>query len=100
MSPGRDYDDWEAAQDREAWAAMIADGGRIPTELKEMPTQGKVLVAAPCRWQAAVRLATKHGLDYFLNDLVPSDVAGVIVNAGALDDYRADPGLWDGTDLA
>lgn len=38
-----------------------------------MPTQGKVVLAASARWQAAAFLAAREGLDYFLNDLVPSD---------------------------
>lgn len=73
LEMAKEWPEKEFELDVEAWVNMIVQDRRRPSRLHEMPTQGKVVVASHCRWQAAVHLASKEGLDYFLNDLVPSD---------------------------
>lgn len=65
------HDNEHVQPERQAWIdeVVVPEGLRAPTELRAMPSQGKVVIAAPARWQAAAYAAATVGLDYFLNDL-------------------------------
>jgi hypothetical protein len=68
------YSEDDQRQDHEAWIdlTIVPAGWRRPTELKEMPVEGRVVIGHPSRWQAAAYFAAQNSLDYFLNDLAPS----------------------------
>lgn len=69
------YNEDEETSDRETWIDMVVvpNGWRKPTQLKEMPQQGKVVIGHPTRWQATAYHAAKSSLDFFLNELTPQD---------------------------